>query len=297
MNDEKKYTVYKLISPNGKIYVGCTSKKLNNIFGKNGNGYRFNERLYNDIDEYGWENFKHEIVASGLNETEAYTMEKDLIHSLDSTNPYNGYNISNGGKGITSLYGNRHPMYGKHHSEESKNKMSESHKGCVISDETRVKISEALKGRIPSEYQRSRIAESNRNRIITEESKQKNREAHLGKRHTEESKSKISKALKGRPVGNETRQKISIANTGKRPTEESRSKMILSHIGKYHSEETRIKMRESSPNKKQTLCIETGIIYNSASEAGRMNNLRSNRISDACNDPLKTCGGYHWKYL
>ena len=297
MSEEKKYTVYKHTSPDGKIYIGCTSQKLNNRFGKNGNGYKFSKQLYKDIDECGWDNFKHEIIASGLNESDAYEMEKALILSLDSTNPTKGYNVSNGGKGITGLSGTRHPMYGKHHSEDAKKKMSEAHKGYSPSDETRRKLSEALKGRIPSEYQRMRTIEANKNRIVTEESKQKNREAHLGKRHTEESKRKISNALKGRPVSDETRRKLSISNTGKHPSEETRNKLIASHIGKYPSEETRIKMRESSPYKKRTLCVETGVIYNSASEAARLNNLRSNRISDACNGTKKSCGGYHWKYV
>ena len=43
--------------------------------------------------------------------------------------------------------GENHPFYGKHHSAETRRKMSESHKN--ISEETRRKISEAMKGRTP----------------------------------------------------------------------------------------------------------------------------------------------------
>lgn len=38
-------------------------------------------------------------------------------------------------------------MYGKHHSEESKRKMSESHKGRTVTEETRRKLSESHKGK------------------------------------------------------------------------------------------------------------------------------------------------------
>lgn len=43
--------------------------------------------------------------------------------------------------------GKNHPFYGKHHSAETRRKMSESHKN--ISEETRRKISESMKGRTP----------------------------------------------------------------------------------------------------------------------------------------------------
>lgn len=297
LDEEKKHTIYKHISPDGKVYVGCTSQKLSKRFGKNGYGYKFNERLYDDIERSGWDNFKHEIVASGLNENEAYKLEKEIIHSLDSTNPNKGYNVTGGGKGVTGLYGAKRHMYGKHHTEESRRKMRESHLGTVLSEETRRKLSEANKGRMPSEYQRLRIIESNRNRIVTEESKQKNRDAHLGRRHTEDTRRKMSESRTGHSTSEETRRKISIANTGKHPSEETRNKLSTSHLGKYPSEETRIKMRNSSPNKKRTLCVETGVIYDSASEAGRMTGLRKNRISDACTGVSETCGGYHWEYV
>lgn len=46
-----------------------------------------------------------------------------------------------------SLKGDKHPMYGKHHSEETKKKISESNKGRKLSNETKKKISEGNKGK------------------------------------------------------------------------------------------------------------------------------------------------------
>lgn len=72
-----------------------------------------------------------------------------------------------------------HPFYGKHHTEESKQRMSESHKGKGIgakrSDETKQKISEALKGK--------NIGKIPWNKGIpqSEETKQKLRDAITGK--------------------------------------------------------------------------------------------------------------------
>ncbi len=38
-------------------------------------------------------------------------------------------------------------MYGEHHTEETKRKMSEAHKGRIVSKETREKIGKAHKGK------------------------------------------------------------------------------------------------------------------------------------------------------
>lgn len=88
------WTVYAHISPNGKMYVGITSQKPENRWGNGLNPYRSNSHFCNAIRKYGWKNFKHEIIASGLTSEEAGHMEQLLIEKLDLTNPEKGYNIS-----------------------------------------------------------------------------------------------------------------------------------------------------------------------------------------------------------
>ena len=94
--------------------------------------------------------------------------------------------------------GENHPFFGKHHSEETKKKMSEAHKGLTsprkgvtLSEETKKKMSEAKK------------CEKN---------------PFYGKTHSEETRKKISEAKKGRTsnrkgvtLSEETRKKISEA--------------------------------------------------------------------------------------
>ena len=72
---------------------------------------------------------------------------------------------------------------------------------------------------------------------------------------------------------------------------------------KEHPEEI-LKMRRENvkkateARKKSVQCVETGIIYESASEAARLVPKTSqSKICMVCRGQRKTCGGYHWKYV
>ena len=54
--------------------------------------------------------------------------------------------------------GERNSMYGKHHNEETLEKMSVAHKGRIFSDEHRAKISAACKGKSHSEESREKMS-------------------------------------------------------------------------------------------------------------------------------------------
>ena len=94
--ENNKWTVYIHISPSNKYYVGITSRELNQRW-KNGIGYKKNDDFYRAIEEYGWDNFQHEIIAEYLTKDEACNMEKLLIAKLNSNDYHYGYNISSGG--------------------------------------------------------------------------------------------------------------------------------------------------------------------------------------------------------
>ena len=50
---------------------------------------------------------------------------------------------------------------------------------------------------------------------------------------------------------------------------------------------------------KRVKCVETGIIYNSANDAGRKTGLSQPNITRCCQKKkgFDTCGGYHWEYV
>lgn len=115
-------------------------------------------------------------------------------------------------------------------------------------------------------------------------------------------------------------------------SEESRQKMSTSQTGRKHSEQTKKRMSESAKHsernkrhleemfaakrertvtakeyahlkslcekqKKPVLCVETGVVYESAHDAARKNNTHQSSISLCCRGGTKTHKGLHWKYI
>lgn len=91
------YIVYKHTCPNGKVYIGITSKKPNERW-RNGFGYKSNKHFFNAICKYGWDNIKHEILFDNLTQMDAFEKEKMLIALYKSNDGKYGYNNSSGGE-------------------------------------------------------------------------------------------------------------------------------------------------------------------------------------------------------
>ena len=93
----RKYTVYCHTNKiNGKRYVGIT-KQVPERRWQNGHGYDDNIHFRNAIQKYGWEEFSHEILFTGLNKEQAEQKEIELIAKWDLTNRDCGYNRAPGG--------------------------------------------------------------------------------------------------------------------------------------------------------------------------------------------------------
>lgn len=98
MNKELKFCVYKhTVIENGKCYIGITSQNPRYRWGIDGKKYKNCPFFYKAIQKYGWENIKHEIIATGLIKKEAEDMEVELISKNRSNEDKFGYNILIGG--------------------------------------------------------------------------------------------------------------------------------------------------------------------------------------------------------
>lgn len=125
------YTIYCHTCPDGKKYIGMTSMRLCERFGK-GRFYQETSRFGIAIKEFGWENIEHEVLESGLNFEEACDMEKHYIKLYKTTETDFGYNMAEGG--------NIKTVRGRKVSEETRKKISDSNTGVKRSNETKEKL-------------------------------------------------------------------------------------------------------------------------------------------------------------
>lgn len=83
------FRVYKITSPNGLVYIGCTRKSLRQRFSGS-----YNQRLTEDFEKYGKKNFKIELLNEVVdNSILARKLEGMAIKRYQSTDPQKGYNI------------------------------------------------------------------------------------------------------------------------------------------------------------------------------------------------------------
>jgi len=178
-------------------------------------------RLYNAIRKYGEINFYIEFIGQCYDQKTADCLEDSVIEIYDSIK--NGYNLRGGGsRGKYSdeekqkRSGENNPMFGRHHTDETKKRISESRKGkrkgYKNTEETKKKMSDAKRGKCRPKEMIDKISGENHymfGKHLTAETKKKISETKkkrkeagyggpmLGKHHTEETKKKISDMHKG----------------------------------------------------------------------------------------------------
>ncbi|MGZ7119634.1 MAG: NUMOD3 domain-containing DNA-binding protein [Methanobacterium sp.] len=147
-NQIKTFVVYCHTSPSGKKYIGITSNYKRRCYRHSDESSSCTAFSY-AIKKYGWDNFKHEILANGLTLQSANHFEQFYIKYFNTISP-NGYNLKTGGDMSTHChetrkkisdansgekhpffgkFGSDHPRYGMRNTPETKARMSESQKG------------------------------------------------------------------------------------------------------------------------------------------------------------------------
>lgn len=278
--------IYKIFNIyTNRIYIGqaqCFKKRwLDHINSLKGNRHQ-NKFLLNDykkcFQELGHDDFlefevleimegstkeerntrEEKIIAEYWdNGKQCYNLRKDVREGKQqcwsNTPEETRIKLSISHKGIQA--GENHPMYGKHHSEETKQKLSEAGKKRKHSKETKRKMSEAHKSRKCSEETKKKISKANKNRVLwnedrphpmlgkkhSKETRKKLSESHKEHKHSEETRKKISKTLKGkntwskgRKLSKEHKKKISKANKGRKRgpmSEEQKKRLSEAHRG------------------------------------------------------------------
>lgn len=178
--------------PNGKIYIGQSvasqgvqRRWLNHLSAAN---KTTTKALYAAIRKYGPDAFHVQTISEAITKESLDNLESLHIIAFDSTNPEKGYNRRLGGS------------HGAH-SEESKQKMSQSRMGRIISPEWAAKIGAAQTGK---------------KKIYTPEGLIAIRKATLGNKYgafkrSDVTRIKMSESRKGMKFSPEHRANISVA--------------------------------------------------------------------------------------
>lgn len=87
---ETTYNVYILLFPNKKCYIGMAKEPKKRW--NNGEGYKQNKTMYDDIKKFGWDNIEKKILYKDLTFEEAHIKETETIVNYKSYLSEYGYN-------------------------------------------------------------------------------------------------------------------------------------------------------------------------------------------------------------
>ena len=181
---------------NGMKYTG---KHHYHIEGQLDPNYHGSGTIIKNIYKKRPETLKEEYIKTCYSEEEMNSDEQYYIKLFDTLYP-NGYNLTEGGEGVIpceetkkkmseSRSGEKHHFFGKHLSDETKQKISETKKGKHY-----------MFGKYHSEETKQKMSESHKGKQFSVEHKQKMSESHKGKHLSVEHKRKISEAAKRREM-------------------------------------------------------------------------------------------------
>ena len=303
--------IYKIVNDiNDKVYIGQTSETIEKRWARHKRSRNYKKykhiHFYMALNKYGIDHFfVSEVMKISANtkeelKKELNKWEKYYISEFNSFR--NGYNSTEGGDGV---------MTGFRHTEESKKKMSKSHKGAILTEETRRKMSLAHKGLTFSEETRKILSEKAKMRIRSQESIRKSADKHIGLKMSNKTKQKLKECNKrtilqydlqnnfitewdtikeaANSLGLKSASPIRQCLTGK-------SKQSHGYIWKYKNG-----MQVKKKKYKQSVLqydlnknfIKEYPSLKSASETCRTTN---SAISRCCRGKYKSAGGYIWKY-
>ena len=281
MGTEYKYSGIYIITNtiNDKVYVGQAQDLY--IRTKHHISDERNPLLKKAFKKYGLDKFTINVLEKceieKLDDREQYWMDYYEVTNMDK-----GYNIcpiAGSTRGVkksqeerkqmseraSQRIGDLNPFYGKHHSDDAKEKIRQKKIGQVVSDETKRKISQR----------------------------------HTGEKFSEERKMAISKALKGKDKTKEHGKHISESKIGSTLSEEHKvsiSKTIREKIDKGEIDYSDRYRKVNQIDKKTNEVLNT---FESISEVAKyLGRKDANHVSDVCKhkEHCKTAYGYKWEY-
>ena len=164
-------------------------------------------------------------------------------------------------------------------------------------------LTEGGEGASHSEVTRQKMSVVNRKRFENIAEREKIAEKLRGRKDSEEVKAKKSAAQKKRYSENPLacqKQSEGLKIRFSNPEERKKNSVTMKKYKAEHpvSEETRAKIFSTKAKyRKKVICVETGEIFKSVSDAAKFMNVEPTRISRVCRGVRQTYHGYHWKFV
>lgn len=254
----------------GKKYIG-QSVDIENRWNLHKQQLKGN-RHYNKYLQRAWNKYgENAFTFSVLEKCEEKQLDEKERYYISLYKAFSeGYNLTEGGEGTR----------GYKHTDEYKNHMRYIFTGRTFSEETLLRMSNARKGKtqtITPKYieGRKRAAEKLKGKSFSEEHRKKLSESHKGKTTWNKGMKfeKEAHPMYGKHLSEETRLKISNATKGRKNSQ-----------------------KQIEISSKKVLCVETGVVYSSITEAAKNNNVSIYAISNVLRGKSRTSNNYHWKY-
>jgi group I intron endonuclease len=194
--------LYRLTFPNGKAYIGITTKSVEKRFIQHCSLARIGRvsfAVHLAISKYDSKN----VVVETLATADVELLKRLEIEEIDKQNTRypNGYNLTDGGDGAVGM------------DAETRRKISNAASGRTATPETKAKLSAAHTGKKYSPEMCARMS------VIS-----------TGRCHTEDAKLKISEKAKARWADPDKKEKLSASLRGKRYSEQAKESIRASRI-------------------------------------------------------------------
>jgi len=211
--------LYRLTFPNGKVYIGITSRTVERRFAehcKNATAGR-PQAVSRAIAKYGATAVMVETLVAA---PWAYLVELERrAISHFGTMGDGGYNLTLGGEGVL---------------------------GLIASDETRAKLRTAQTGKKLSEETRAKMRESSKARVLTDELREKFRLANLGKKNRPESIEKTRQANIGKKLHPHQIEQLRARSTGRVKTASEIEKLRAANLGRVMTSDHKANLSRSA---------------------------------------------------
>ncbi len=196
VNDIKNWVIYKITSPNGKIYIGKTSNFKNRMRHYKYGDYKRQPRIFASLNKHGFDNHKISILDQ-FESNLSFAGGKEMFWIKSYMTNYckypevNGLNLTDGGEGFIG-YKITEKERERLRKRAIDTNFGSNNKGVKYTDERKRQMSKHMKANPLNYWEGKKRSEETKKKMV------ENRRANGGYIQSEEQKKKRGDALRGR---------------------------------------------------------------------------------------------------